>query len=476
MIRLATRLHAFAFTLLITLLAGLPPASSPAALAAAPAAKKENGKVLDVQSFKTPYGINVWLVEDHTIPVISANFSFEGGLANDPDNKPGVARLVSILLDEGAGNIKSQDFQARLSDNAIDMTFTAGRDAFYGQMRTLTENRDMAFDLLKLALTQPRFDADAIERMKNANIAQIQQDMGDPQWLVSRSFNGMLFEGHPYGLPGAGHLASMASITRQDLLDFVKSQFGRDVLNIALAGDITREQAERLIDQTFGALPEKADIPESRFIMPSYPGKVILLPLDTPQTQISIGETGIMRADKDWPAAVIMNYILGGGSFDARLMREVREKRGLTYGIYSSLQSMKQSALVTVGFATSNEKAKEALDVLRGVWQDMAEKGVTDQEIADAKSYLTGSLMLELTSTADIAGTLNGLQRDGLDANYINRRNQELMAVTAADIKRVATRLLKPNELTFVLVGKPQGIKPDILLDRPPGMKEPPRK
>lgn len=463
---------ALALCITLTLLAGPAWAQT----AEATPAEKTTGKILDVKAFKDSSGIEVWLVEDHSIPVISVNFSFEGGLANDPENKPGVARLVSILLDEGAGNIRSQDFQARLSDNAIEMTFTAGRDAFYGQMRTLTQNRDMAFDLLSLALSQPRFDPDAIERMKNANVAQIQHDMGDPSWLVARSFNGMLFSGHAYSQPGAGHLASMAAITRQDLVDFAKAQFGRDALKISIAGDITEAEVKRLVEKTFAPLPLQADVAEGSFIQPKYAGKTILYPLDTPQTQISIGGAGIPRADKDWHAAVVMNYILGSGNFDARLMREIREKRGLTYGIYSSLQSMKQSALITAAFATSNEKAEEALSVFREEWKRMAEGGATDAEIADAKAYLTGSLLLELTSTGDIAATLNGLQRDGLDPNYINRRNQELMNVTAADVKRVAARLLKADELTFVLVGKPQGIKPDILLDRPPGMKEPARK
>ncbi len=433
-------------------------------------------KILDVQSFKTPAGIDVWLVSDKTVPVISMDFSFEGGLANDPEGKPGVARLVSIMLDEGAGTIKSQEFQAKLSDNAIQLGFTAGRDAFYGQLRTLKENRELAFDLLQLALAYPRFDADAIERMKNSNTAQIKHDLGDPAWLVARCFNGMVFEGHAYGLPGAGHLASMASITRQDLLDYTTSQFVRSGLKLAIAGDITKEEAARLVDKAFGGLPLEGDNEKPGFFLPKYAGKTILLPLNTPQTQVNIGAPGIARDDKDWHAAVIMNYILGGGSFDARLMREIREKRGLTYGIYSSLQSMRQTALLTAGFAASNEKVKEAVDILKDEWRRMAEDGATEVEITDAKAYLTGSLLLELTSTGDISSTLNGLQRDGLDADYINRRNDALMKVTADDIKRVARRLLKAEDLTVVMVGKPDGIKPDILLDRPPGMKEPEQK
>ena len=444
--------------------------------ASLPATAKDPNKILDVNAFKTPAGIEVWLVKDKSVPVISMNFSFEGGLAGDPEGKPGVARLVSILLDEGAGNIKSQEFQSRLSDNAIELSFTAGRDAFHGQLRTLTQNRDLATELLQLALTQPRFDADAIERMKNANVAQIKHDMGDPAWLVARSFNGMLFEGHNYSLPGAGHLASMAAITRQDLVDYTAAQFARGGLKVSIAGDITEAQAAQLVDKAFGTLPEKSENTDGGFMLPKYAGKTILYPLDTPQTQISVGGVGIPRTDKDWHAAVVMNYILGGGNFDARLMREIREKRGLTYGIYSSLQSMRQAALIAVGFATSNEKAKEAVEVLKQEWQLMADKGASDQEIADAKAYLTGSLLLELTSTGDIAATLNGLQRDGLDAEYINRRNSEIMKITAADVRRVAQRLLKADELTVVMVGRPADIKADILLDRPPGMKEPEKK
>ena len=198
-----------------------------------------DAKVLDVQKFKTPAGIEVWLVQDKTVPVISMSYSFEGGLVYDPEEKPGVGRLVSILLDEGADDLSSQEFQGQLADNAIDMKFTAGRDAFYGQLKTLRANKDTAFRLLALALTKPRFDGDAIERMRNANTSELKDDMGEPGWLVARSFNGMVFEGHPYAVPGFGTLESMTKITRQDLLDFVHAQFARDVLKVAIAGDIS---------------------------------------------------------------------------------------------------------------------------------------------------------------------------------------------------------------------------------------------
>jgi len=262
----------------------------------------------------------------------------------------------------------------------------------------------------------------------------------------------------------------MARITRKELLDFVHAQFAKNLLKVAIAGDISREEAVKNVDAVFGALPDKAENIDGAEALLNYAGKTILLPLDAPQTYISMGEGGIGNHDQDWHAAVLMNYILGGNSFDARLMREIRDKRGLTYGVYTTLSSMKYSALLQANLSASNEKVEEALSLLRQEWAKMAHDGPTAQEVQDAKAYLTGSLLLELTSTDDISGTLNGLQQDGFDAGYINRRNAYINAVTVADIRRVAARLLKPENLTTVLVGQPKNVAADIMLDRPPGM------
>lgn len=440
-------------------------------LAAQPAFAAKD-KVLDVEVVKSKGGIEAWVVQDKAAPVVSLTFSFEGGLAYDPEDKPGVGRLVSILLDEGAEKMKAHEFQSRLADNAISMSFTAGRDAFYGRLRTLRKHKDLAFDLLRMALSSPRFDDDAVTRMKNANAAEIRESVGDPSWLVMRTFNGMMFEGHYYSLPGYGNLASMAAITRKDLQQFVKEQFARDALKVAIAGDITKEEVQAALDKIFGALSEKAAPVEMPPVKPKYPGKTILLPLDAPQTYVMAGQQGINRKDKDWHAALIMNYILGGGSFEARLMREIREKRGLTYGVYSSLSSTRASDIVQASLSASNEKVEEALRILKQEWALMAKDGPAAEELKNARSFLTGSLLLQLTSTLDIASVLNDIQRDGLGPNYINRRNAEIEAVTVADVKRVAEKMLKADDLTVILVGKPKNINVDILLDKPPGMAE----
>ncbi|MBI1214727.1 MAG: insulinase family protein [Alphaproteobacteria bacterium] len=440
---------------------------------AAPAAYAAKDKVLDIQTVTSKGGVTAWLVHDGTVPVISIDFSFDGGLIYDPPGKPGVARLVSILLDEGAADLKSQAFQKQLSDNAIIMGFTPGRDAFYGQLRTLTRNKDLAFRLLHLALTAPRFDADAVTRMKNANTDSILQSMGDPGWLSARTLNGMVFEDHYYGTPGYGTPASMKAITKKDLQDFVHAQFAKNALKVAITGDITPAEAKAALDAIFDGLPEKAAPAKEVKAVLHHVGKTILLPLDVPQTYVVAAEQGIGRDDPDWYAATVMNYILGGGSFDARLMREIRKKRGLTYGVYSSLAHMKDADMIEAFMSCSNAKTAEAIKILKREWEKMAKDGPTAQELADAKSYITGSLLLDLTSTGSISDAMNAMQRDGMDAEFINRRNALIEAVTLADVKRVAARLLKANDLTVILVGKPEGITPDITIDKPPGMTPP---
>lgn len=442
-------------------------------LTAQPVFAKTQDKVLDIQAVRTKSGVEAWIVEDRTAPVIAISFSFEGGLSYDPEDKPGVGRLVSILLDEGAEKMKSQEFQAKLTDNAISMSFTAGRDAFYGQLLTIKKNKELAFNLLRMALASPRFDQDAIDRMKNSNVAEIKDNMGSPSWLAARTFNGMMFEGHYYSKPGFGHLASMASISRRDLVHFVKEQFARNVLKVAVSGDITKDEAVAAIDGIFGALPEKAGKVQLSDAELKYPGKTILLELDAPQTYIIAAQQGVSRTDKDWHAAMIMNFILGGGSFNARLMKEIREKRGLTYGVYSSLATMKNADLIQANMSTSNEKVEEALRLMKQEWEAMAKDGPTAEEMQDAKSFLTGSLLLQLTSNNDIAAAMNDMQRDGLDPGYINKRNGYIRDVTTADVKRISAKILKADSLTTILVGKPKNINVDVLIDKPPGMPEP---
>jgi zinc protease len=439
--------------------------------APAPAAAQEAPR-LNVQRVTSPGGIEAWLVEDHSLPLVTMKFFFRGGLINDPEDKPGVAKLVSVLLDEGAGEMRSQAFQAQLSNHAIGMAFSPGRDAFYGTLRSTSEHKQLGFDLLRMALTRPRFDADAVTRMKNALSADITTNLGDPAWLSARTFNGIVFEGHYYAQPGGGTLSGIAAITRRDLEEFVRSQFTRDALRVVVVGDMTPAETMAMLDGVFGALPAKGHLPQGRNATLAHAGRTVMLPLDTPQTYIALAQPGVPRTDREWYTAQVMTFILGGGSFDARLMREVREKRGLTYGIYSSLLTQQDGQVLQTTLSVGNAKTAEALAVIRDEFKRMADAGVTAEELANAKSYLIGSMPLELTTTSDIADALSGLQLFDLGPQELAERRANIESVTAGDIKTLARRLLDPASMTTILVGQPEGIDVDILLDSAPGLDQ----
>lgn len=436
---------------------------------AAPARTKEEPR-FQVDRIVSDAGMEAWLVEDHSLPLVTVKFAFAGGMINDPPEKPGLAKLASVLLDEGAGDMKSQEFQAQLSDNAIYLAFSPGRDAFMGALRTTSEHKKLAFDLLTQALTAPRFDADAIGRMKDALAADIKTNVGDPAWLSARTFNGIVFAGHFYAQPGGGTLASLARITRRDLVDFVKTQFAQNLLSVVIVGDMTKDEARDMLTRVFGRLPAEGVKPQGQTALLADAGKTVLLPLNTPQTYIAIAQPGIARTDKDWYTAQVMTYILGGGGFDSRLMHEVREKRGLTYGIYSSLLTQDYANALQTTLSVGNAKTQEALDVIRAQFSRMIKEKVSRQELADAKSYLIGALPLELTTTGDIADVLMSLRLSGLTPDELFVRAERIKAVSAADVQAMAKRLLDPASMTTVLVGNPEGINVDILLDRAPGL------
>lgn len=443
-----------------------------AVLVAPARAAEGDDPVVPIQRVNSPGGISAWLVEDHSVPVISMRFAFRGGVELDPEGKEGLSYLLSTMLDEGAGAHESEAFQQLLDDNAISLGFSAGREVFSGQLRTLREKKDLAFELTALAINKPRFDADPLSRMRNAALSRISNNMSRPGWLAARSFNGMIFEGHPYARPGQGTLESVKTITADDLRNHVQKYFGRDNLIVAVAGDITAAELAGALDDMFGTLPKVTQRPAVDKAELKYPGKTILFPYDVPQTVVSVGQPGITRDHPDWHAAQIMNYVLGGGGFGSRLMEELREKRGLTYGVYTGLQTTERTGLIRADFNTVNASVGEALDLLRAEWRKMAENGISEQELEDARSYMLGALPLQMTSTGDIAGILLSLQIDGMKITYLDEREGLIKSVTLADVNRVAKELLKPESLTTILVGRPEGVTPDITLDKPPGIPQ----
>lgn len=425
-----------------------------AAVAAHPA------QAVEVQRVRSPGGIEAWLVEDHSNPIISLSLAFRGGAALDPVGKEGQASMVAGLIDEGAGDLDSQAFQGRLEDLSISLRFSADMDSFTGELQSLTEHRDTAFDMLRQALTEPRFDAEPVERIRSQILAGLARRAEDPDTIAGRVLNKLLYPEHPYGRPSSGTLESIAAMQVDDLRRFPAERFGRDALVIGVVGDIAPAELGRLLDTTFGALPATAGTFEVAKVDPKASGDLVVIEKDVPQSVVLFGQNGIARDDPDYYVAYTVNYILGGGGFASRLYEEVREKRGLAYSVYSYLYPLDHSALVLGGVATQNSRVAESLDLIRQEWKRMAEAGPTADELRDAKTYLTGSFPLRFSSSDRIAGMLVGMQTENLGIDYLDRRNSFIESITAEDARRVARRLYDEGSLTVVVVGRPDGVKP----------------
>ncbi len=410
---------------------------------------------MQIQTVKSPGGIEAWLVEDHSNPMMALRFAFEGGNAQDPQGTEGVSNFLSAMLDEGAGDIKSEAFQEQLEELAVRLSFSDSRDAFYGNFETLTANRDKAADLLRLALTKPRFDTDAVERIRKQLLANLAYSDKDPDKVAAREWFAMAFEGHPYGRPSSGTLASIAAVGPVDLEAYRKRTFARTNVKIVAVGDITAAQLGKMLDDVFGALPEKADLVAVAQAKPVSGGKSKIIEMDVPQSVAVFGFGAMPRKDPDFMAAFVLNQLIGGGGFASRLMEEVREKRGLAYSVYSYIQPFRHTSIFSGGVATRNDAINTSLDLIRAELKKMAAEGPTAAEFDNAKSYLTGSYALRFDTNAKIATQLLGLMEEGFGIDYIEKRNSLIDAITLDDAKRVAKRLLETDNLIVTIVGKP---------------------
>lgn len=423
-------------------------------LAAAPA------HAVKVERVVSPGGIEAWLVRDRSVPITAIEFSFRGGAASDPVDKTGLASMAASLLDEGAGDLDSQAFQGRLEDLSIRMSFSAGLETVRGSLKTLNRNRDEAVSLLRMALNAPRFDAEAIERMRRQITAGLKRKSTDPNVLASRVWRRAVFGEHPYARPVDGTLGSVADITAQDLRDFVAERFARDNLLVGVVGDISATELAPMLDRIFGGLPATTRQAAPSDAQTASEGETYVVQMDVPQSVVVFGHQGVKRNSPDYYAAYVMNYVLGGGGFSSRLYHEVREKRGLAYSVYSYLNPMQRAALIAGGVATRNDQVAQSIAVIREEWGRMREAGPSARELADAKTFLNGSFPLRLSSTSSIARMLVAMQYHDLGIDYIDRRDDLIDAVTLDDVKRVARRLLDPEQLTVVVVGSPEKVTP----------------
>jgi zinc protease len=408
----------------------------------------------------SPGGLHAWLYEDHGIPMIAVEAAFLGGPSLESDGDAGVTVMMSGLLGRGAGDLDAMAFNAARETLGAHVGLSIGDDVLGASATMLSETRDATVELLRLALTEPRYDADEVERSRAASLAAIRAIETDPPSLAYRAFFAEAFPGHPYGRPIQGTLESVAAIGVDDLRAAHDRALTRDRLLVAVVGDIGVEETGAMLDRLFGGLPATGP-DQPPFAKSGLAGQTQVIDLDIPQTMVVFGTEGLLIDDPDYLPAMVMDYVLGGAAFGSRLGAELRERRGLTYGVQTMLYPLERGGLYFGTFSSSNARAGEALAVVRDEWRRLAGGGITDAELAAAKQYLTGEYALRFDGNAQIASVLLGLMLAGHGPDYVNVRNGLVEAVTAEDVARVARRLLKPETLTTVAVGRPEGIEGD---------------
>ena len=413
-----------------------------------------------IQQVTSPAGVRAWLVQDPSIPFVAVELRFRGGTSLDAPGKRGAVNLMTALIEEGAGELDAQGFAVARDGLAASFRFDSNRDSVSVSARMLTENRDQAVALLAQALAAPRFDADAVDRVRGQVLAGIAASDKDPGALADRAFDRLAWgDDHPYGSPGSGTADSVAALTRDDILAAHGAALARDRVYVGAVGDITPEDLGAVIDTLLAGLPETgAPVPPRAEFRLS--GGVTVEPFPVPQSTVRFGHEGMKRDDPDFFAAFLINEMLGGGRFSARLMTEVREKRGLTYGIGTWLAPMDLGETVMGQFASDNARVAEAIEVVRAEWQRLAEEGVPEADLEAAKTFQTGNYPLRFDGNANIARILVGMQMQDLPIDYVQNRNAYIEAVTVEDIRRVASRLLRADDLHFVVVGQPEGLGP----------------
>lgn len=412
---------------------------------------------IPIKQVTSPGGITAWLVEDHNIPFTALEIQFRGGTSLEAPDKRGVVNLMTATLEEGAADLDSRGFAEARDALAASFSFDAGTDSVGVSAQFLTENRDQAIELLRAALVTPRFDQDAVDRVREQVLSSLRADEKDPSTIASERFERLAFGDHPYGSSGDGTIETVTALTRDDVVAAHKAALARDRVFVAAAGDITAAELGVLLDRLLGDLPATGapQLAEAPWLLP--PG-VTVQDFPSPQSTVFFGQRGIPRDHPDFFPAFVLNEMLGGGRFTARLMTEVREKRGLTYGIGTYIVNMDHADMLLGQFSASNDKVAEAIDVVKSEWGRIGREGVTPEELEATKTYLTGSYPLRFDGNGPIASILVGMQMDGMPIDYVTTRNSKVEAVTMEDVKRVAASLFDPDALHFVVVGQPSGL------------------
>ena len=412
---------------------------------------------VDVREITSPGGISAWLVSDSTVPIVVMRAYWRGGSALESENLIGVTSVMADMMTEGSGSLDANAFKERLQELNMSVGFGSGWDGVAMSLRTLSENLEPAIEMARLALNEPRFDAEPLARIKRQMLVGLRTRETNPSYIANLALDQALYPDHPYARRTSRE--TVEALNRQALQARRAEVFNRANLMVTIVGDIEETTAGQMLDRIFGALPQGAPPPSVPEATLRPPTPLIVRELPQPQSLVLFAGPGIQDEDPDWVPLAVANYIFGGGGFSSRLMNNVREQRGLVYGIGTSPSVRDYSAVIRGSAQSENGDVREAIEITRAEMARLYNEGATQAEVDDAITYLTGSFALDLDSNAKIASVVHGYQTAGRDITYINRRNDLIRAVTRDDVNRVIRRLFNPDNFTFVVVGQPEGLE-----------------
>ena len=414
---------------------------------------------MTVEQVETKSGIKAWLVTSATIPVVSIHVAFKGGASYDGAGLEGRSVILSSLMTKGAGELDEVAYQQAIEDRAISIGFQSGRDSLYGVVRSLSEHKEQAFYYLSLALKSPRLDAVNIERFKAQLIASIQREAESPNAQAGKIMRQIAYGDHAYGHSTKGTEQSVTAMSREDLLRYHQDYIARDNMIISVVGDITADELESLLDRYLSDMPIESKVTTLQDKGIDVKPEIYWQNYQAPQSVIAFVSQGIKRTDPDWYKAYVLNYIVGGGGLTSILAEEVREKRGLAYSVNTSLNPQHYGASLTGSLGTANDKVVQAIELIKSELKRIAKEGVSEAQLKDAKTYLTGSYPLRFSTSGSIAGQMTGAQLLGFDRGYFDRRNEYIQAVSLEDIRQMAARLLRTDEMAWIIVGQAEGLE-----------------
>lgn len=416
-----------------------------------------DGEFATIQQFVTPGGVSVWLVEEPSIPILSLRMAWTAGETNDPVGVEGLTNAMVYHMNEGAGELDAQGFFKGMEELNMSFSCGASNESTFCNASMLTDNADDSFEMIALALAEPRFDDGPFERFLREQEVGLKTRETNPQYLASRARAAALYPDHAYARETSAE--SVAAITQDAMRAQKDLLMVKEGMLVTAVGAMSPEELAPLIDQAVAGLPESSETAETSDVVLGAPKtEPVIVDLPQPQSLVTFAAPAMKREDPDFYTAVVLNYTFGGGGFESRLMKDLRVEKGLTYGVYTQVSSQDKIQLWSGGGQTKNESAGEFIAGVKANMETMVADGMTEEELANAKAYLTGSYPLGFDSNAKIAARMMGVRLDELPVDFFDKRNAMVEAVTLEDVNRVAAEYLSPDNFTFVVVGQPEGL------------------